>query len=706
MAHARQTTPLIAIDSVVIDIETTGLDPQTARVVELASVRLIGGRLDETEAFCRLINPGGPIPAAATDIHGIDDAAVAIAPTFAAVWLEFSRTLGDAILIGHTVGFDLAVLKRECERAGLAWMQPPTFDTRLLAEIVEPALADYSLESLAAWLGLEIKDRHTALGDARTAAQIFQALVPKLRKSNIRTLAEAARACRSLTKVLDEHHRAGWAEAVPSIGAGDGAPTRIDSYPYRHRASAIMMPARFVGEHAAISTALAEMTTSRISSLFVVPTGSGAPHPKDTGIITERDILRMLARDGKAALARPVAQAMSRPLAAVPADAFAYLAISRMNRLKVRHLGVTDEAGKVVGALSARDLLRLRAESGLLLGDTIDQASDVHDLGQAWGHVTQVAAELLREGLSGREIAAVISRELGAMTHRTAVLAEARMMDSGQGAPPCAYAFMILGSAGRGESLLAMDQDNAIVFADGEPNGLEDRWFAALGTHVADILHEVGVPYCLGGVMAKNASWRSSLPVWRERVRRWISRSDPKDLLSVDIFFDLRGVHGDRALADTLWRESLDCAAGEAAFAKLLAETAGAVAPGLNWFGRFRTDGGRIDLKKAGLFGIVSTARALAIRHHVAERATSARLAGIKALHLGAEADLDALIDAQAVFLDLILGQQIHDIAQGIPASNTVEVKRLSRRERERLHAAFEAVAHLNELTRDLLFRE
>ena len=173
---------------------------------------------------------------------------------------------------------------------------------------------------------------------------------------------------------------------MPPIDAGDdGAPTRIDSYPYRHRVSAIMTPARFVGEHAAIRTALAEMTTTRISSLFVAPPGSGAPRPEDTGIITERDILRLLARDGAAALALPVTQAMSRPLAAVPADAFAYLAISRMNRLKVRHLGVTDEAGKVIGALSARDLLRLRAESGLLLGDTIDQASDVQDLGQAWG---------------------------------------------------------------------------------------------------------------------------------------------------------------------------------------------------------------------------------------------------------------------------------------------------------------------------------
>ncbi len=705
MAMAGGATPLISLDAMVIDIETTGLDPRTARVVELAAVRLAGGRLDGTQAFRRLVNPGEPIPPSAARIHGIDDAAVMGAPAFAAVWPEFSA-LGDAVLIGHTVGFDLAVLKHECERAGLAWTQPPTLDTRLLAEIAEPALADYSLESLAAWLGVEVTDRHSALGDARTAARIFHALVPKLRESGVRTLAEAARGCRSLTKVMEEHHRAGWSEAVPSSDALDGgARGRIDSYPYRHRAGDIMAPARFIGPQAPIGAALGEMTAGRISSLFVVPPG-GVPRPEETGIITERDVLRMIARDGAAALALPVAQAMSRPLATVPADAFAYLAISRMNRLKVRHLGVTDQAGTVVGAMSARDLLRLRAEGGLLLGDTIDQAKDVHDLGLAWGHVARVAADLLREGLTGREIAAVISRELGAMTRRAAVLAEARMMESGRGAPPCAYAFAVLGSAGRGESLLAMDQDNAIVFAEGEPDGPQDRWFAALGTHVADILHAAGVPYCPGGVMAKYAPWRGSSATWSARVRHWIGRSDPQDLLSVDIFFDLRGVHGDAGLANALWHEGFDRAAGEAAFAKLLAETAGAVAPGLNWLGRFRTDGGRIDLKKAGLFGIVSTARALAIRHHVAERATSARLAGIKALGLGAEADLDALIDAQSAFLDLILGQQIHDIAHGIPAGNAVEIKRLSRRERTRLHAALEAVAYLGALTRDLLFRE
>jgi DNA polymerase-3 subunit epsilon/CBS domain-containing protein len=60
-----------------------------------------------------------------------------------------------------------------------------------------------------------------------------------------------------------------------------------------------------------------------------------------------------------------------------------------------------------------------------------------------------------------------------------------------------------------------MDQDNALVFADGAPGGAEDEWFGQLGIHIADILHEVGVPYCKGGVMAKNPQWRGSLATWR-----------------------------------------------------------------------------------------------------------------------------------------------------------------------------------------------
>jgi DNA polymerase-3 subunit epsilon/CBS domain-containing protein len=397
---------------------------------------------------------------------------------------------------------------------------------------------------------------------------------------------------------------------------------------------------------------------------------------------------------------------MSRPLAVVPAEAFVYRAIGRMQRLKIRHLGVVDNVGMVAGALSARDLLRLRASEAISLGDEIDQAEDVHGLGKAWANLPRVAGSLLAEGVSAHDIAAVISRELGALTRQAAVIAERRMQEEGRGGPPCAYSVAVLGSAGRGESLLAMDQDNALIFEDGAPDGPEDRWFADFAVHVADYLHQVGVPYCKGGVMAKNPQWRGSLATWRARVADWITRSNPADLLAVDIFFDLRGVHGANALAETLWRDGFEMAKGRVEFAKLLAEAAGEVEPGLTFFGGVKAERGRIDLKKAGLFGIVTAARVLAIRHHVLERATPRRLAGVMALKLGGERDLEALAEAQMIFLSLILDQQIDDIEHGHPPSNKVTVKRLSATERELLERALRSVRHLGDLTRELLFKE
>jgi DNA polymerase-3 subunit epsilon/CBS domain-containing protein len=283
------------------------------------------------------------------------------------------------------------------------------------------------------------------------------------------------------------------------------------------------------------------------------------------------------------------------------------------------------------------------------------------------------------------------------------VIAERIMRESGQGEPPVPYALVVLGSAGRGESLLAMDQDNAVIFERGDPDGPEDRWFAVFGEHVADILHQAGVPYCKGGVMARNAAWRGSLATWLSRIEHWISRSRPADLLSVDIFFDLRAVHGDGALAMKIRQAAYAAADGQTAFAKLLVDAV-RIPTSLGLFGGIRTEGGRIDLKGSGLFGLVAAARAMAIRYHVMDRSTPARLAAVKALVHASESDLDALMEAHGVFLDLILAQQVEDAAHGLPPSNAIAVKRLPARAQERLRAALQAVVHVDDLARDLLF--
>ncbi len=710
MAAAANATPLISLDAVVIDTETTGLDPRKSFIVEIGAVRMVRGQVDAGRTFRRLVRPPVPIPPQSSAIHGIDDSMVADAPDFAKVWRDFTDFTGDAVVVGHTLGFDFAIMQRECARSGVEWKRPKALDTQLLMLVAEPNFGGLSLEQLASWLGVEITDRHSALGDALTTAHIFNALIPHLRGKGIRTLAEAMQACRALTDVLEKQHRAGWAEVADApVREQPQTPLeRLDTYPYRHRVREVMSsPPKIIGADRTLADALSELIRNRISSVFVAQPGLAHERlpASAAGIVTERDILRALAIEGEGALKLALEQFVSKPLAVIAADAYVYRAIGRMSRLKIRHLGVVDKSGNLVGALSARDLLRLRAGEAVSLGDEIDEARDVPELGLAWSKLRDVAASLLAENVPVRDIAAIISRELGALTRQATLIAERRMRDAGLGKPPCGYAMTVLGSGGRGESLLAMDQDNALVFEHGDPGGKEDAWFATLGQHVADILNEVGVPYCKGGVMASNAAWRGSVATWHERIADWIGRSRPADLLAVDIFFDMRGVHGNLALADALWRHAFAAANGKVEFAKLLAEASGHVEKALGFFGGFRTEHGRIDLKRAGLFGIVSTATVLAIRHHIVERATPARLLGLRALGLGGDRDIDGLIDAQATFLEFILSQQLEDIHEGRAPTNTVAVKRLSARERERLQSALQAVRHLDEFTRQMLFR-
>src|SRR5690606_8712365 len=234
-------------------------------------------------------------------------------------------------ILGHAIGFDLAVLAAEAERCGLPPPRLRALDTRLLAELVAPSLPGLTLEALCAWLSLPVAARHTALGDARMAARIFTALLPLLRARGIRSWAEAEAACRRLRQGAGPLLVPPAADAEP-VPFAEEPLARIDSYPYRHRVSAIMSaPVRTLDAGRTLGDAVALMSRAQIGSVIVTG-GEG------TGILTERDLLHALAARGGAALETPLDAVASRPLQTVRADAFVYRAIGRMDRLGLRHL--------------------------------------------------------------------------------------------------------------------------------------------------------------------------------------------------------------------------------------------------------------------------------------------------------------------------------------------------------------------------------
>lgn len=699
MVEVAGNVPLFALDAVAIDLETTGLDPQTARVVEIGAVRCTRGRVSEDDGFETLLSGGGQLSPDIERLTGIQNRQFEGQPTFAEAYPKFVEFCGDHVLIGHSIGFDLALLRRECQLAGIRWHQPRVLDTRLLAKIAAPRLPEHSLEALASWLQLELGARHRARADAISAARVFYALLPKLREGGIRTLGEAENACRGLTDQLNRYHRAGWVEPVSNPAQRDTERTlaRLDSYPYRHRVREVMSaPPLVVSEACSLREAMQTMAGRRVSSVFV---GNGEDSA-NWGILTERDVLRAIVRNDAAALDKPASAIASRPLITVPVDDFVYRAIGRMSRLNLRHLAVLGEDGEVVGALSSRDLLRLRATLAIALGDDIDQAQDVAALGRAWAKLAAMARALIVEHIAAREIAGIIAREIGALTRKAAELAENAMLAEGQGAPPRPYAVLVLGSAGRGESLLSMDQDNAIVY-DGEDDVEVDGWFAELGRRFTQTLHEVGVPLCKGGVMASNEAFRTSMSGWERRIMHWVGRANPTDLLNVDIFFDLRAVHGTGSLGAKLARFAIEHAKGNRPFLKMLVEVHGEQESPLTLFGGFKLEDGRIDLKRHALGKIVATARVMALAVGISARSTADRLREIRNLGKGGEADLAQLDAAHQRVMDLILRAQIFDIRAGRQPSTRVPLDLLDAAERSALKSDFGMLASLDTLVRD-----
>ncbi|MCY4463857.1 MAG: DUF294 nucleotidyltransferase-like domain-containing protein [Albidovulum sp.] len=668
------SVPLAAIEAVAFDLETTGLDASSARVVEFGAARIAGGRVQDARPYSTLVNPGIAIPALSTSIHGIADEDVAEKPGFPDSMAAFSKWAGRSAMLGYSSSFDLSVLEAEHARHGMPWNAPRMLDVEELVQLLAPDLKNFSLETVAEWRGIEIESRHRAVPDAILAARVFASLIPDLRKAGVSSFAEAEKSCSII--------RTRTGQVAVSDRAASAGPLNVESFRFRVRVGDVMAsPPIAAKSDEKMNSAVAKMVENRVGGLFVeFDADSG-----EFGILTEGDVIRSLHGEGAGALDRRIGEFCSRPLVAVHRKEFVYRAAIKMSSKRFRHLGVEDYDGKLVGAISARDLFNSNLEAAVSLGREIEDAISPADLGLVWEGLATVARALIQESMDARDITAIISRELRALTRRACEMAEAELLEKGLKPPSSTYAVMVLGSGGRGESMLAMDQDNAIVFGEGERGGETDLWCEAVGCRAARILDEAGVRRCSGGVMASNPAWRMSYADWTETVSLWLSRTKPGDLLNSDIFFDAMPVHGDTALANRLRRESIDSAGRSLPFLRLLAQNAVSRRSPFGWLGRLRLDRGRIDLKAHGVMPLFSVARVLALENGIAARSTAGRLRAFSKLCGSSDRNVEDVIAAHGVFLELILRQQLRDMEAGIPLSNGVAADELSGAERSQL---------------------
>lgn len=160
----------------VVDVETTGTSVEADEIVSLAVLRLDGdGR--ELDRFASLVRPAGPIPAEATAVHGIDDAAVRGAPTFAELGAELLALLEGAVFVAHNADFDLPLVQHAFARAGVRYVPPGVACTLDAFRLLEPTERSHRLESLCERHGIGLDDAHDARGDALATVELLRLLL-------------------------------------------------------------------------------------------------------------------------------------------------------------------------------------------------------------------------------------------------------------------------------------------------------------------------------------------------------------------------------------------------------------------------------------------------------------------------------------------------------------------------------------------------
>lgn len=455
------------------------------------------------------------------------------------------------------------------------------------------------------------------------------------------------------------------------------------------------------------------MTEKRVSSLLVVEEG------QLVGIVTDRDLRSRVVAQQLDFQTRVDAVMTANPIV-LQSSATVFDAMLLMSERRIHHIPVVKSVVKDVvrdvvrdvvssdskdntplGVLSTSDLVRSRQRDPVFLVQKISREDTVEGLAEIAMELPGLVAGLVDEGARAEQVSHFLSVISDTFTRRLLVLGEHEL-----GPPPARYAWLAFGSQGRREMALGGDQDNTLLFDDNCLAADRD-YFAQLAQRVCDGLNACGYAYCKGGIMATNPEWRLPLCEWRETVSQWVRTPTDDAVMRVSIFFDLRCVHGDNALAAALQTHMLSTTSVNTIFLAALTRNALSNSAPLGFFRRFVLEHNgehkhTFDIKRRGILPLVDMVRVHALAHGISAVNTVERLSALGEQKYLTLRDSRNLQDAFSFILQVRLRQQCQQLVAGQPVSNHINPQDLQDMEKRQLRDAFSLI---NEMQRALSMR-
>lgn len=160
---------------VCVDCESTGLDPKRDSIIEVGAIRFT--LEEELARYSSLVDPGLPIPPESQKIHRISDEMVTGQPKIATLLEPLLAFIGDAVLIGHNIGFDIALIANAAKKHGIQCHIDAlrSIDTLRLARLYGESPTN-SLEGLRKHFRIGQERPHRALDDAYVNMEVFKRL--------------------------------------------------------------------------------------------------------------------------------------------------------------------------------------------------------------------------------------------------------------------------------------------------------------------------------------------------------------------------------------------------------------------------------------------------------------------------------------------------------------------------------------------------
>lgn len=423
---------------------------------------------------------------------------------------------------------------------------------------------------------------------------------------------------------------------------------------------------------------------------------------KPCGILTESSLVKhLIAHQLYPISTCRVEQVVNSHLVTVGPESFIGQALVSMIRNKTRYLAVM-ERGKLVGIIAMVDLIRLRSTGQMLLTHNVASQQSIQGLSLISREVDRILEDLVAEKAELGEILDVMSELHERLAQRVMELSEERMKREGRGPAPVDYCWINLGSAARYEQTLRTDQDNAILYADPEPEmcSAVDGYFKKFAEIVIEGLEACGFARCSESISPVHRQWRRSQSQWLQLAAEWGKSVQPLDNRMMATLLDMRPVWGNKSLClnfvnslFSAFRQSWQLQRNSDADDLRLPVSEGF--PGTVVTEKCGIHKDEINLKSTGIQPLVCGVRILAARGGIQEPSTLGRLDQLAAAGAISPDELLLYRNSFEFLMMLALAENLKKIKQGHFPDNYLDPYALRKRERILLKDALAGAAQL-----------